>query len=105
MSIQEVVGGGLVGLAGLAATILGLVIHVWTIVIAYAIGGLFAAVLTLIFPVLSEAFWFFKVGTNVSFGTLYCLSIIAYVGLFGIVFLGAIIELEVINCQNSGSLG
>jgi hypothetical protein len=91
MSVREIVGGGLMGLAWIAASILGLVIHIWTIVIAFSVSGLFAAVLTLIFPVLSEIYWFFKVGSNVSFSTTYCVSIMAYVGLFGVVFLGAMI--------------
>ena len=91
MSVREYLGGGIIGLAWLAASILGLVIHVWTIVIAFSVSGLFAAVLTLVFPVLSEIFWFFKVGSNVSFGTTYCVSIMAYVGLFGVGFLGAMI--------------
>lgn len=91
MSVREIVGGGIMGLAWIAASILGLVIHVWTIVIAFSVSGLFAAVLTLIFPVLSEIWWFFIVGSNVSFSSTYCVSIMAYVGLFGVVFLGAMI--------------
>ena len=91
MSIRETVGGGIMWLAGTAASVLGLVIHVWTIVIAFSVSGLFAAVLTLIFPVLSEIYWFFKVGSNVGFGATYCVAIMAYVGLFGVVFLGAMI--------------
>ena len=91
MSVKEVVGGGIMGLAWVAASILGLVIHVWTIVLAFSVSGLFAGVLTLIFPGLSEAYWFFAIGSNVGYGTVYCVSIMAYVGLFGIVFVGAMI--------------
>jgi len=89
MSIRETVGGGIMGLAGTAASVLGLVIHVWTIVIAFAVSGLVGAVTTLMFPVLGEVYWFFKVGGNAGFSTIYCISLMAYVGLFGIVFLGA----------------
>ncbi|MDP2605017.1 MAG: hypothetical protein Q8S00_20925 [Deltaproteobacteria bacterium] len=88
MSVKEYLGGGIMGLAWIAASILGLVIHVWTIVIAFLVSGLFAAVLTLIFPFLSEIYWFFKIGNNVGFGATYCVSIMAYVGLFAIGFLG-----------------
>jgi hypothetical protein len=91
MSVRNYLGGGIMGLAGIVASILGLIIHVWTIVIAFIISGLFAAVITLAFPVLSEIYWFFKVGSNAGFGTTYCVSIMAYVGLFGIAFLGAMI--------------
>ncbi|MDI6790282.1 MAG: hypothetical protein QME44_06315 [Thermodesulfobacteriota bacterium] len=91
MSIREYVGGGIMGLAWIVASILGLVIHVWTIVIAFLLSGLFAAVLTLVFPVLSEIYWFFKIGSNAGYGTTYCVSIMAYIGLFGLGFLGAMI--------------
>lgn len=79
------------GIAWIAASILGLVIHVWTIVIAFSVSGLFAAVLTLVFPLLSEIYWFFKVGINVGFGARYCISIMAIFGLWGVVLLGAMI--------------
>ena len=91
MGVRENVGGGIMGLALIVASILGLVIHVLTIVIAFSVSGLFAAVLTLIFPILSEIYWFFKVGSNVGFGTTYCVSIMAYVGLFGVGVLGVMI--------------
>jgi len=91
MSIRENVGGGIMVLALIVASILGLIVHVLTIVIAFSVSGLFAAILTLIFPVLSEIYWFLKVGSNVGFGTTYCVSIMTYVGLFGVGFLGVMI--------------
>ncbi|WP_045213515.1 hypothetical protein [Desulfonatronovibrio magnus] len=91
MSAREYFGGGIMALAGIAATVLGLIIHVWTIVIAFFVSGLLAAVITLIFPFLSQVYWFFRVGSNLGFDTNYCVAIMAYVGLFGIGFLGAMI--------------
>ena len=91
MGLKENVGGGISGLAWLTASLLGLVIHVWTIVIAFSVSGIVAAVLTLIFPVISEAFWFFRVGSNLSFSTTYCVSIMAYIGLLGVGFLGVVV--------------
>lgn len=91
MSVKENVGGGIMGLAWITASIVGLVIHVWTIVIAFSIKGLFGAVLTLVFPVLSEIFWFFKVGNHVGYDTTYCVAIMAYVGLVILAFVGAMI--------------
>ena len=87
MSIRENIGVGIMGLAWLAASVLGLVIHVWTIIIAFSIKGLFAAVVTLIFPFLSELYWFIKVGSNIGYNTTYCISIMAYIGLFVIMLL------------------
>jgi hypothetical protein len=93
MSLKEIVGGGLMGLVGLAASILGLVIHVWTIIIAFTLSGLFSAVLTLIFPVLSELYWFFEVGFTFGFNAVYCISIMTMVGLIIIAGLLVIIIL------------
>jgi hypothetical protein len=87
MSIKEAIGGGVIALSGISFAILGLVIHVWTTVIAFIVSGLFAAVLTLVFPVLSQIYWFFKVGSNIGYDTLYCVSIMAYVALIVIVFI------------------
>lgn len=91
MSIRQYLGGGIMGIAYIAASILGLIIHVWTIVIAFSLSGLFAAILTLIFPVLAEFYWFFKIGSNFGYGSIYCVSIMAYIGLFGLAFLGGMI--------------
>ena len=89
MSIKEKVGTGIAGMAYLAASLLGIIIHLWTVFLAFKISGIIATILTFIFPVLSEIYWFFKVGSNVGFGNIYCLSIMAYIGLLGIFFLGA----------------
>ena len=37
----------------------GALIHLYTIYIAYSVSGVFAALLSLVFPVLSQAYWFF----------------------------------------------
>jgi hypothetical protein len=89
VSAAQNVGIGIIALAWIAAWILGLVIHVWTIMISFAVSGLFAAVLTLALPVLSEIYWFSTVGSNLGFGTVYCVSVMAYVGLLCVPFLGA----------------
>ena len=91
MSLRNIVGGGFVGIGMIAISVLGLIIHVWTIIIAYSFSGIFASILTLIFPVLSEIYWFFKVGNNIGYGALYCVSIIAFICSFGIAYLGTMI--------------
>ena len=88
MNVKEKSGFGIIGLAFAVQSILGVVIHIWTVVIAFLTSGLFAAVITLILPVLSEIYWFIKVGSNVGFGTTYCVAIMVYIGLFGVAFLG-----------------
>jgi hypothetical protein len=83
MSVKGNIVGGMAELVLMIVGILGFVIHVWTTVIAFSTYGLLAAGLTLVFPVLSEAFcrWFFKTGLNVGFWSLYCVYIMAYMGL------------------------
>ena len=40
-----------------AGYFLGLIVHIWTIIIAFTEAGLFGAILSLIFPFLSEIYW------------------------------------------------
>lgn len=61
--------------------ILGLIIHVMTIIVAYNGSGLFAACISMVTPVLSEIYWFFKVWANAGLGNYYCLAILAFLGL------------------------
>ena len=88
MSVKENVGCGILGLTMIAVNILCVVIHVWTIVIAFLVSGIFAAVITFIFPVVSEVYWFLNIGANVGFGTTYCVSIMVLIVLFVVMFIG-----------------
>ena len=79
----------LVGLAYPILGILGLLIHIWTIIIAYASGGIFSAMISLVLPVLSQIFWGIKVWTATeTFFNLYCLAIVGYVILWIIAIIG-----------------
>lgn len=89
MSVAASAGIGIIALAWIAAWILGMIIHVWTIMISFAVSGMLAAVITLALPVLSEIYWFLSVGSNVGFGTTYCISVMAYAGLLCVPFFGA----------------
>ncbi len=67
----------------IALGILGVAIHVWTIIIAYGVGGIGSAILAFILPVLAEFYWGFKVWVMV--GTvlnLYCISLLVYLGMW-----------------------
>lgn len=89
ISLRKYVGGGISGLAYIAAVILSIVIHVLTIAVAYSMAGLGAAVISFMLPVLAEIYWFFKVGINEGFGANYCVVIMVYLGLIFVAFLGA----------------
>lgn len=34
--------------------------HIWTVIIAFSEGGIFAGILSFIFPIISEIYWTFK---------------------------------------------
>jgi len=73
------IGCALAGASYFVMTVLGVIIYVWSIGIAYDSAGLLGAVLTLIFPVFSQIFWGFTLwaekGTIVNS---YCLSLLGY---------------------------
>lgn len=90
-NVRRGVGCVLASTAYLVMTLLGLVIHVWTIVIAFNAKGLFAAVLSCIFPVIAQLYWGFVGWTTT--GTLfnpYCLALLSYVFLWAIIFVGGL---------------
>lgn len=82
MSTKSMAYAGVGGVAWFSAGILGLVIHVMTIVIAVKVSGIFAAVVTLMLPVISQIFWFFKIGNAFGYGSNYCVAIMAYIVLW-----------------------
>jgi len=49
----------LVGLLASAIWILGIVYHLWTVIIAFQYG-IISAIATFFLPVLSQIYWFFK---------------------------------------------
>jgi hypothetical protein len=82
MSVGRIAGTGIAGIALLVAVILALVIHVWTIVIAFSETGLFGGALTLVFPIFSEVYWFIRVWHALGIDSMYCVAILAYLGLW-----------------------
>ncbi|MFA6378473.1 MAG: hypothetical protein WCX16_01670 [Candidatus Omnitrophota bacterium] len=73
------IGCALAGVSYFVMTVLGVIIYIWSIVIAYDSMGFLGAILTLIFPVFSQVFWGFVLwaekGTIV---TPYCLALLGY---------------------------
>lgn len=89
--IKEVgkgVGCAFGGIIYLIAGILGLIIHIWTILIAYSFGGLIYAIISLILPVIAQIYWGIRVWTYTgTFFNYYCIALVGYVVLW-IVALG-----------------
>ncbi len=82
--LKEVIFGASVCIANLLA----LLVHVFTIVMAFNSKGFFAAVLSFVLPVLSEIYWFVVVARlHGVFSNLYTLSIVVIVGLYAMMIL------------------
>ena len=87
--IKHRIGCLMAGIAYPIMAILGAIIHVWTIVIAYLASGLMASVLSFIFPVLAQLFWGYAMwNATGTFLNAYCLALIGYAGLWAIVVIG-----------------
>lgn len=91
--VRQGTGCLLMGLAYPVLGILGLIIHIWAIVIAFSSGGIIAAGLTLALPVLAEIYWGFVIwNATGTFQNLYCLAIAGYaiafiIGMVGVFML------------------
>ncbi len=60
----------------------GLIIHAWTVIIAYSVKGFLAAVITLACPVISEIYWGFHIWNRSGiFFNSYTIALFIYVGL------------------------
>jgi hypothetical protein len=88
-NVKEGTGYALVGAAYTGMGILSLIIHIWTIVIAYITSGLLGGIITLVFPVVAQIFWFIKIWSAT--GTVmnaYCLAILGFIACWVIMFIG-----------------
>lgn len=41
-------------------TITAIITHIWTVIIAFSVGGFFSGIISLFLPVLAELYWMFK---------------------------------------------
>ncbi len=72
----------LMGVLALGFAFGGIIIHLWAVGIAYRVKGLFAAVITLIFPGGSEVYWAIFARDNPgTISNLYTIVFLAYLGL------------------------
>jgi hypothetical protein len=86
--IGENIGAGLVLVAMPFLNILGVVIHIYTIVTAFTFSGLFGAIITLFVPVIGQIYWFFSIWSAIGLDNLFCITILSYIGLWIIVLIG-----------------
>lgn len=74
------------GTIGVIFIVTATITHIWTVIIAFSEGGIFAGVLSLLLPFLSEIYWIFKMfGENnlYAYTALTHLIIAIPVGMFG----------------------
>jgi len=58
---------------------IGLLIHLWTILIALATKGILAAVITLVFPFVSQFYWgYYSWNMTGTFFNTYCVVVVVY---------------------------
>jgi hypothetical protein len=88
MGIRAAAGGSVFVLGMMAVWGLGVMLHLWTILIAFMSSGFIAAALTLIFPFVSEAYWFIKLWWNFGFWQLYTVAVMLYFGLWIVALAG-----------------
>lgn len=50
----------IMGLVTLIFVITATITHIWTVIIAFSESGIFSAILTFLFPFLSELYWMFN---------------------------------------------
>ncbi|HHW39934.1 MAG TPA: hypothetical protein GXX19_02050 [Syntrophomonadaceae bacterium] len=82
-------GGAVFGVIQLILYIIGVILHLWTIFIAFAYGGIVAAAISLVFPVLAQIYWGLKAWSFT--GTIlntYTFSLIIYLGIWILLSLG-----------------
>lgn len=90
MSLRENVERAVAGRrADMVLSVLGVIIHVWTIILAFKIKGFFAAFMTFFFPVLSQIYWFFKIGTKAGYTkNWFCIALMVYASVWVLVLFG-----------------
>lgn len=68
------------------AVFLGLVLHIGTVIIAYKINGILAAILSFPFPVFAQIFWFIRIWMlDKTFFNPFCILLSSYVIFWGII--------------------
>jgi hypothetical protein len=93
MSLGKGIGAFFTGTVGIIMSILGVCIYIWSIVIAYAVGGIISAAITIALPGISQLYWFFRIWYwTGSINNTYCLAIIGYVVALIIIFIGVTIS-------------
>ena len=61
--------------------ILGIIIFLWSVGIAYYCSGLLGAIITFFLPFVGQLYWFIKIGSRFGFDQPYCVAMIFYIAI------------------------
>ena len=90
-SFKENATAGVLGILFLIMNILGVLIHLFTVLMANEVDGFIMAAVTLVLPVVAELFWFVKVWIiRGEFLNPYTMGILVYVS--GYILIGIILS-------------
>lgn len=64
-----------------------LIVHIWTIGIAFSESGLLLSILTVAMPVIAQIFWFFNLWAAEGISHPYCLTVLALFAMWAVFFL------------------
>jgi hypothetical protein len=80
MGIQRVLSKKIFEFSIICCTVIGLILHIWTAALTFAVYGFLDSMLALAFPVVAEFFWFFKMLISKGIKSAYCLTVIIFCG-------------------------
>lgn len=69
-------GGALIGIAGLGGCLVNLVIHAWTVILAYQIKGFWPMILTLVLPGAAEFYWAYMLWDTMRYYSIIAVTVV-----------------------------
>lgn len=79
-------GASLGSLFSIMAVILGLVLHLWTVGVAYNFSGIIGAIVSFCLPVFAQIFWFIWVWVKISnLFNPFCMAVLGYAIFWGLI--------------------
>lgn len=92
MSVRNAVGIGVMGVSYAAMTFFGIIIHAWTVVIAFSLKGIIGAAIALVTPFVAEMYILYRIySVSETLLNPYIISMGIYLALWIPIFIGAMI--------------
>lgn len=69
--------------------VIGILIHLWTVLMAFAVKGFLGAFITFVFPVASQFYWiYYSWRLTGTFFNTFCVAVVSYVIIYGLIIIG-----------------